>query len=174
MLRVHVKDKSCNRSSRLRCSMKKGVLGRPTTLLKNRLWHRCFPVNFAKFLRTPFWQNTSERLLRLQQSWRPTTLFNRDFNTCIFLWIFQNFLNSFFYRKLRWLLLNYVIVSERMFNKKNLRRDLINLFNVQIQVSTNRSTTMRASVFLAKSAGFFYYKIFEPSRWRPKHWSGKS
>ena len=20
---------------------------------KNRLWHRCFPVNFAKFLRTP-------------------------------------------------------------------------------------------------------------------------
>ena len=23
------------------------------TLLKERLWHRCFPVNFAKFLRTP-------------------------------------------------------------------------------------------------------------------------
>ena len=23
------------------------------------LWHRCFPVNFSKFLRTPFWQNTS-------------------------------------------------------------------------------------------------------------------
>ena len=22
--------------------------------LKKRLWHRCFPVNFAKFLRTPF------------------------------------------------------------------------------------------------------------------------
>ena len=27
---------------------------RPTTLLKWRLWHRCFPVNFAKFVRTPF------------------------------------------------------------------------------------------------------------------------
>ena len=27
---------------------------RPATLLKNRLWHRCFPVNFSKFLRTPF------------------------------------------------------------------------------------------------------------------------
>ena len=27
---------------------------RPVTLLKKRLWHRCFPVNFAKFLRTPF------------------------------------------------------------------------------------------------------------------------
>ena len=34
-----------------------------TTLLKKRLWHRCFPVNFAKFLRTPFLQNTSGRLL---------------------------------------------------------------------------------------------------------------
>ena len=26
---------------------------------KKRLWHRCFPVNFVKFLRTPFRQNTS-------------------------------------------------------------------------------------------------------------------
>ena len=36
---------------------------RPATLLKKRLWHRCFPVNFVKFLRTPFLQNTSGRLL---------------------------------------------------------------------------------------------------------------
>ena len=35
----------------------------PATLLKKRLRHRCFPVNFAKFLRTPFSQNTSGRLL---------------------------------------------------------------------------------------------------------------
>ena len=27
---------------------------RSETLLKNRLCHKCFPVNFAKFLRTPF------------------------------------------------------------------------------------------------------------------------
>ena len=27
---------------------------RPATLLKKRLWNRCFPVNFVKFLRTPF------------------------------------------------------------------------------------------------------------------------
>ena len=27
---------------------------RPATLLKMRLWHRCFSVNFAKFLRTNF------------------------------------------------------------------------------------------------------------------------
>ena len=31
---------------------------RPATILKKRLWHRCFLVNFAKFLRTPFIQNT--------------------------------------------------------------------------------------------------------------------
>ena len=27
---------------------------RRATLLKKRPWNRCFPVNFAKFLRTPF------------------------------------------------------------------------------------------------------------------------
>ena len=27
---------------------------RPTTLSIKRLWRRCFPVNLAKFLRTPF------------------------------------------------------------------------------------------------------------------------
>ena len=26
----------------------------PATSLKKRLWYRCFPVNFVKFLRTPF------------------------------------------------------------------------------------------------------------------------
>ena len=36
---------------------------RPATLLKKRLWYRCFPVNFVKFLRTPSLQNTSGRLL---------------------------------------------------------------------------------------------------------------
>ena len=28
---------------------------RPATLLKKRRWRRCFPVNFVKFLRTPFY-----------------------------------------------------------------------------------------------------------------------
>ena len=27
---------------------------RPGTLIKTRLWHSCFPVDIAKFLRTPF------------------------------------------------------------------------------------------------------------------------
>ena len=74
-----------NRSSNRRCSVRKAVLRnfakftgkhlcqslsihkiaevRPATLLKKRFWHRCFPVNFAKCLRTPFLQNTFRRPL---------------------------------------------------------------------------------------------------------------
>ena len=43
----------------------KGVLRsclRPAILLKKGIWHRCFPVNFAKFQRTPLLQNTSRQL----------------------------------------------------------------------------------------------------------------
>ena len=36
---------------------------RPVTLLKKRLWHRCFLVNLAKFLGTLFLPNSSVRLL---------------------------------------------------------------------------------------------------------------
>ena len=66
-----------HRSTHWRCSIEKGVLKtfvkftgkhlcqslRPTALLKKRHWHNCFLVNFAKFLRKPFLQNTSGRLL---------------------------------------------------------------------------------------------------------------
>ena len=31
---------------------------RPSTLLKKRLWHRCFPVSFAKFLKTTIFYRT--------------------------------------------------------------------------------------------------------------------
>ena len=34
-----------------KCSVKKA--GWPVNLLKKRVWHRCFPVNFVKFLRKP-------------------------------------------------------------------------------------------------------------------------
>ena len=40
---------------------------RPVTLLKKGFWHRCFPVNFAKFFRTPFYiipAAASERLFK--------------------------------------------------------------------------------------------------------------
>ena len=36
---------------------------RAATLLKNNIWHRCFPVNSAKFLRTPYLHNTFGQLL---------------------------------------------------------------------------------------------------------------
>ena len=39
------------RSSCQRCSVRKSV---PAILLRKRLWHRCFPVNFATFLTTTF------------------------------------------------------------------------------------------------------------------------
>ena len=51
-----------------RCSIKKGFLEIsastwPANLLKMRLWHRCFPVNFAKFLRTSFFTERLQWLL---------------------------------------------------------------------------------------------------------------
>ena len=78
---VYSPDTLYFRSSHRKCSVGKGVLRnfakftgkhlcqslffnkiaslRPATLLRKRLWHRCFPVNFVKFLRTPFIRNTS-------------------------------------------------------------------------------------------------------------------
>ena len=32
------------------------IAGRPSTLLNKRLWHRCFPMNFGKFLRTLYYR----------------------------------------------------------------------------------------------------------------------
>ena len=45
------------------CLFLNKVAGQPATLLKKRLWHRRFPLNFRKFLWTPFLQNTRGRLL---------------------------------------------------------------------------------------------------------------
>ena len=51
-----------------RCSVEFCKIHRKTNvltanLLKKRLWHRCFTVNFAKFHRIPLQQNPSGRLL---------------------------------------------------------------------------------------------------------------
>ena len=48
------------RSSHWRYAIKISVLNWPATLLKKRLWYRCFPLNSSKFPRTPFLQNTSD------------------------------------------------------------------------------------------------------------------
>ena len=54
-------ENTCARVSFL-IKLKAWVLMR-AILLKKRFWHRYFPVNFPKFLKTPFLQNTSGRLL---------------------------------------------------------------------------------------------------------------
>ena len=40
------------------------------TLLKKKIWHKCLLENFAKFLRAPFLQSTSWRLLKTQVNCR--------------------------------------------------------------------------------------------------------
>ena len=109
-----------------RCSVEKVFLknsqnSRPPALLKMRLWHRCFPVNFAKFLRTPFLQNTSGWLLLFILSHifvskfdlvlilcstgglvytglRPATLLKKRLQHRCFLVSFLTFLRTSFYR----------------------------------------------------------------------------
>ena len=51
----NLQENNCARASFL----EKRLGLRPATLLKKRLWHRCFPVNFVKLLRALFLQNTS-------------------------------------------------------------------------------------------------------------------
>ena len=52
------------RSSHRRCSVKKGFLKglKACNFIKKRLQHWCFPVKFARFLRTSILKNIFERL----------------------------------------------------------------------------------------------------------------
>ena len=57
----------------------------PAILLKNSLWHRCFLVNFAKFLRTPFFREHLRWLLLLfDRTLDMAYELNRRKNVCIF------------------------------------------------------------------------------------------
>ena len=66
----------------------------------------------------------------------------------------------FFIEQLQWLLLNYVLLSERICKKESeeIAFNVIRLFLVQIQEPTRHSTTTGAFVFPTK---FYYHKIFE-------------
>ena len=97
------------RSSHRRCSIKKAVLenfaklaGKHlrqslffnkvadltlATLWKTGLWYRCFSTNFTKFLRTPFLQNTSGRLLLLVAVFKKASVKLKHFNKT---WSFIN------------------------------------------------------------------------------------
>ena len=92
------------RSSHRRCSLRKGVLRkfakftrkhlcqssffnkvaglRPATLLKKRLWHRCFPMNFAKI---PFWNTFSRKHLRWLSLSRTSSYYVPSFKVVCFL-----------------------------------------------------------------------------------------
>ena len=114
------------RSSHRMCSKTKGVLNifakiqrtayaqsllfnkvgglRPATLLKQSLWFRCFPMNFAKLLRTPILKNICERLL-LVAGWRTMQKLNRRdllFLPCL-VYINISVGSSFFFFYLRFL-----------------------------------------------------------------------
>ena len=43
---------------------------RPATLLKKRLWHKYFPVNFVKSLRTPFLHKNSGRCVNVSHAFK--------------------------------------------------------------------------------------------------------
>ena len=63
-----------------------------------------------------------------------------------------SFRNSLFVEQFQWLLINCVLVSERILKKENqeIAFDLISLSHVQIKEPTSRSATTRAFFFLAK------------------------
>ena len=56
---------SLRRENKIKHKVLEAVARGVATLLKKTLWHKCFPVNFEKFLRTPFltehlWATASE------------------------------------------------------------------------------------------------------------------
>ena len=67
----------------------------PATLLKKRLWHRYFPTNFAKFLRTPFF---TKHLRWLPLKFYCTILMNLSWRTEFcqqLLYYFENFVSVY-------------------------------------------------------------------------------
>ena len=77
-------ESTCARTSFLIKLQASGL--RPATLLEKRLWHSCFPVNFAKLLRTPFLQNTSGGCF-----WRKLTVFQEFSDFVLFTrhWVWE-------------------------------------------------------------------------------------
>ena len=71
-------------SSYRRCFVEEGVL-RNFAKFTGKPWHRFFPVYFAKFLRTPFLQNTSRQLLlkNLKLSFYSVAILKQNFTSQI-------------------------------------------------------------------------------------------
>ena len=88
------------------------------TLLKKRLWHRCFPVNFTKFLRTPFFNRTPlvTASVKVESIFRIKPLHVNEAILCIvlqelsmnFQFYFDEFSNSYVKHKNLQLARNYI------------------------------------------------------------------
>ena len=108
---------------------------RPATLLRNRLWHRCFPVNFAKFLRTSF---IIEHLWWLLLN--PVT--DRNVNFMIILWS-DHMIISYYHIRIEQLFKTKIVVyiSTTLPNgiPPPLHRHLLTLFIVLIMVHLGKS-----------------------------------
>ena len=63
-------NSSENTSIRVISFSKVGVQ-RSATVLEKRLRQRCFPVNFAKFLITPVWNNSSDSYISGNRTFKP-------------------------------------------------------------------------------------------------------
>ena len=85
------------------------VLGfQAATLLKTRRIYRCFPLNFAKFFRAPFLQNTSRRLLLSASSilLKPN---KEAIKTCSMIWNARS-------SNLWYIIWNYLIIYQNSWN----------------------------------------------------------
>ena len=83
-------------------------------------------------------------------------LFSYEYSKC--------FRNSFFIEQLRWLLLNYVLVSERILKRKvsgEIAFDLISLFHLQTQEPTNKSIPWNHLSFLQNLLNFIITKYLK-------------
>ena len=107
---------------------------RPATLLKKRLWHRCFSVNFEKFLCTPFLQNTSERLLLsiLEFKTKIKDLQNIDLNGLTHSMPLISFDNPWKHQKARGFLFSVGIERDQLTWNGLICRWLCKIFNIYI------------------------------------------
>ena len=80
-------------------------LSQACNFFKKRLWRRCFPVNFEKFLRAFFLQNISGRLILHSN--------DLNFSTWVFflLWVLNSVLNIRFYQ---WIITNDMMSGKLM------------------------------------------------------------
>ena len=96
---------------------------RAATLLKKRLWHRHFPVNFAKFLKTPF---LTEHLRWLLPFKGGNNLQAENYRPISVLPVFPKTLEKIMYNRIY----NYFVENKLLFPKQ---------FGFQINTSTEHA-----------------------------------